>query len=329
MPMWMVWMIWIVFLQVFFALLADAVSECKGYAKSWFYPGLFLGPIAVLILLFRPDPEGQVYYVSDKAVPSAGPRLMRDPNTGMMVPSMISDSDRKLVFRSGHRRDVTKIMQIGAELAAIAFIFRVITFILSFFTKETEGEGLHLLFNFSALVLLFITCMLCTEKNKALALGLLPFLLIFISHSVDMSRLIDGEGRNTGFSYAWDVYGIYLVTAAVCVVLYFIMVLQTQKKPWVDTGAETGPRQKKWKLPSKWASYAMAVVAFLMLLNRLIQGAVEISEYTNMKSANTGLTEWIVLISTLISCCFYMSYLCIALRELLAKDPENTQEFRA
>ena len=60
MQMWMVWMIWIVFLAVMFGLLADAVSECKGYAKSWFYAGLFLGPIALLILLRKKDPEGQV-----------------------------------------------------------------------------------------------------------------------------------------------------------------------------------------------------------------------------------------------------------------------------
>jgi hypothetical protein len=56
--MWMVWMIWGVFLAVIFGLITDAVSETKGYAKTWFFYGLLTGPIALLVLLLRPDPEG-------------------------------------------------------------------------------------------------------------------------------------------------------------------------------------------------------------------------------------------------------------------------------
>ena len=66
MQMWMIWMFWGVFLAVMFGLITDAVSESKGYAKSWFYAGLFLGPIGLLILLLRPDPSGQVRYVENR-----------------------------------------------------------------------------------------------------------------------------------------------------------------------------------------------------------------------------------------------------------------------
>ena len=66
MQMWIIWMLWGVFMAVMFGLITDAVSESKGYAKSWFYAGLFLGPIGLLILLLRPDPAGQVRYVENR-----------------------------------------------------------------------------------------------------------------------------------------------------------------------------------------------------------------------------------------------------------------------
>ena len=63
MQMWMVWLLWGAFIAIVFGLLTDVVSGCKGYAKSWFFPGLFLGPIALVILLLKEDPEGQVRYI--------------------------------------------------------------------------------------------------------------------------------------------------------------------------------------------------------------------------------------------------------------------------
>ena len=69
MQMWMLWMIWIAFLMVIFGMLADALSVCKGYAKSWIMAGLFLGPIALIILIVRPDPKGQVSYINQETKP--------------------------------------------------------------------------------------------------------------------------------------------------------------------------------------------------------------------------------------------------------------------
>ena len=114
MQMWMVWMIWIVFLAVMFGLLADAVSECKGYAKSWFYAGLFLGPIALLILLRKKDPEGQVQYVDTRNAMPQEPRLMRDPATGMMVPSMLSG---KIQMALGY----TQFFWVTAMISLVSF----------------------------------------------------------------------------------------------------------------------------------------------------------------------------------------------------------------
>ncbi len=324
MQMWMVWMIWIVFLAVMFGLLADAVSECKGYAKSWFYAGLFLGPIALLILLRKKDPEGQVQYVDTRNAMPQEPRLMRDPATGMMVPSMVTESNPKLVYRSGHQRDVTKLMQIGGELAAIAIILRLITLILSFFSGESEGEGMHIIIGFSSLIILFVTCLLCTEKNKALALGLLPLLLLFISHVVDMSRLVEGGGKAHGFSYGWGEYGWYIVSTVVLLVCYFLLILRAQKSPaasvWDENDMAAGQPVKPRNRVIEWAPFALGIASSLMLVNRVIQGAVNIREYVDMKYANTGLAIWGLLLSTLISCCFYLAYFCIALREGLARE---------
>ncbi len=69
MQMWMIWMIWGAFLAVIFGLIVNAVSECKGYAKGWFFYGLFFGPIALIVLLTRPDPEGQVSYINQDTRP--------------------------------------------------------------------------------------------------------------------------------------------------------------------------------------------------------------------------------------------------------------------
>ena len=319
MQMWMIWMIWIVFLAVMFGIIADAISECKGFARSWFYKGLFLGPVAILILLRKPDPEGQVQYVDPKEAVSRGPSLMRDPRTGMMIPSMVSDSDRRVVFRTGHHRDGKKLMQIGAELACIAVILRLVTLVISFFTNESEGEGLNIILGFSALILLFVTCMLCTENNKRLALGLVPLLLTLVAHSIDMSRLIDASGKHRGFSYGWEAYGWYIISNVICLVCFFLVVLNTQSTPTeVSEEEEEGGKQKRSRL--FWAPIALAAASSLMLVNRIIQGAVEAGEYTGMKSANTGFTVWGILLSTLISCCFYLSYLCIAIREGIAKN---------
>lgn len=319
MQMWMVWMIWIVFLAVMFGIIADAISECKGFARSWFYAGLFLGPVAILILLRKPDPEGQVQYVDPKETVSRGPSLVRDPRTGMMIPSMVSDSDRRVVFRTGHHRNGTKLMQIGAELACIAVILRLVTLVISFFTNESEGEGLNVILGFSALILIFITCMLCTENNKRLALGLVPLLLTLVAHSIDMSRLIDAHGKHRGFGYGWEAYGWYIISNVVCLVCFFLVVLNTQSAPAkVSEAEESGEKPKKGRF--FWAPIALAAASSLMLVNRIIQGAVEAGEYTGMKSANTGLTVWGILLSTLISCCFYLAYLCIAIREGIARN---------
>ncbi len=84
MQMWMVWLIWGAFLMVLFGLIADAVSVSKGYARSWFYAGLFLGPFAILILLLRPDPRDQVRYIDlrkpmDQQIPGAKNPSPQDP----------------------------------------------------------------------------------------------------------------------------------------------------------------------------------------------------------------------------------------------------------
>ncbi len=84
MPMWMVWMIWGVFLAVIFGLITDAVSETKGYAKTWFFYGLLTGPIALLVLLLRPDPEGQVSYINESTKP---PETWRCPLCGTDNPA--------------------------------------------------------------------------------------------------------------------------------------------------------------------------------------------------------------------------------------------------
>ena len=83
MQMWMIWMFWGVFLAVMFGLITDAVSESKGYAKSWFYAGLFLGPIGLLILLLRPDPSGQVRYVENRPEVIARSRTAETSNGPM------------------------------------------------------------------------------------------------------------------------------------------------------------------------------------------------------------------------------------------------------
>ena len=312
MQMWMVWMIWIVFIQVIFGLLADALSECKGYARSWFYIGLLLGPVAILILLTRPDPEGQVEYIDVRNPVEQGPMLMRDPRTGAMIPSMVSNSDRKITYRNGYKRNVTKIMQIGAELAGIAILLRILTLILSIFTSEVEGEAMHLVFSFSALIILFIAGLKCVESNKALALGMIPLLLVLVSHMIDLGHMAERGGKYTGFSYAWECYGGYIVTEGLCLIAFFIMLMQSQKAL---------PKQVHLR-----GYVILGALSIIMCVIRLIQGADEIKEYTEMQYARTGLTITIQIASTLISCCFFLSYFCFALREGMAEREEEKNE---
>ena len=100
---------------------------------------------------------------------------------------------------------------------------------------------------------------------------------------------------------------------------FFLVVLNTQSTPTeVSEEEEEGGKPKRSRF--FWAPIALAAASSLMLVNRIIQGAVEAGEYTGMKSANTGFTVWGILLSTLISCCFYLSYLCIAIREGIAKN---------
>ena len=320
MQMWMVWMIWIVFTEVFFGLLADAISECRGYAKSWFYPGLFLGPIAILILLTKPDPEGQIRYIDIRKTAAQGPRMELDPKTGMMIPSMVTESDRSVVIRNGYRRNVTKIMQIGTELAGIAVILRLATLILSIFTNEISAEKMHIIFEFSALILLFVMGMKCTESNKALGLGLLPLLLLLIRYTIDMGRMIETKGSYGGFHNAWRTYGGYVITTLLCLVAFFIVLVQSQGSRVKTAGGKTTGR------PRRWGTIVLGSMCALMIVFRLLQGAEEVGEYLGKKNASTGLTVWINLLSTLISICFYMAYICVALREGLAAEAEEATE---
>ena len=238
----------------------------------------------------------------------------KKPYIPPIMPPMVTDSPKGIVYRVGRARDVEKITQVGVELSGIGAVVLLIRMILLAFISWKQSlndvayKGLSndksVIFTvLLSFIFLLATCILNGKKNRFLWLGFFPPGLLLIDCVVEMIKTSSSYPSDYyGYNVGWSVYKGQILVYGGLMLVYLLPVLQRKS------------RSRSGAVLLAFASL-LTMGIFLWDTKDTAFIAVKISD---MKMA------WYELFTGISHICFFMPYFALALREMLA-DKEKEE----
>ncbi len=225
--------------------------------------------------------------------PSASPTYVPE-----IAPKPMTEDLSKTVFRGGYERNVEKLMNIGVELSGIAILFMLVRLILSAFIRGYTMGRSDIYLSFLALAFLLATCVANQEKGKRMWLGLFPLALT----ALDYFLLIREENElnsidDFGYNVGWSKYGTSLIIYGAYALIFLLLLRQKGEE-------------------NRIGAILLAIMAMVALVYFMTQTTGMV---TDDIEAQSKIEIWYDMFTGLHIICFHMSYLCIALRGILAK----------